>query len=48
MWQLIMTELTQAAHDLKSGFAHFVPRLIVMLVIAFVGWLIAYIAKRGD
>src|SRR5205085_5692502 len=45
MWQLIMTELTQAAHDLKSGFAHFVPRLIVMLVIAFVGWLIAYIAK---
>lgn len=45
MWQLIMTELTQAAHDLQSGFARFVPRFIVMLVIAFVGWLIAYIAK---
>lgn len=45
MWQLIMTELAQAANDLKGGFAHFVPRLIVMLIIAFVGWLIAYIAK---
>ena len=45
MWQLIMTELAQAANDLKGGFAHFVPRLIVMLIIAFVGWVIAYIAK---
>jgi hypothetical protein len=45
MWQLIMTELAQAAHDLQSGFARFVPRFIVMLVIAFIGWLIAYVAK---
>lgn len=45
MWQLIMTELAQAAHDLQAGFAHFVPRLMVMLVIAVVGWVIAYIAK---
>ncbi len=45
MREMIVSELTQAAHELARGFAHFLPRLIVMLILAFVGWLIAYIAK---
>ena len=45
MWEIIITELTQALQELVRGFAHYLPRLIVMLVIAFVGWLIAYLLK---
>lgn len=45
MREMIISELTQATQELARGFAHFLPRLIVMLIIAFVGWLIAYILK---
>src|SRR2546425_11896694 len=45
MREIIITELTQAVQDLARGFAHYLPRLIVMLIIAFVGWLIAYLLK---
>src|SRR2546422_7117510 len=45
MRDMIVSELSQAMHELARGFAHFLPRLIVMLVLAFVGWVIAYIAK---
>jgi len=45
MREMIIRELTQALHDLARGFAHFLPRLIVMLILAFVGWVIAYIVK---
>jgi hypothetical protein len=45
MREIIITELTQALHDLGRGFAHYLPRLIVMLIIAFVGWMIAYLLK---
>jgi hypothetical protein len=45
MREMIISELTQAAHELARGFAHFLPRLIVMLILAFVGWVIAYAAK---
>lgn len=45
MRELIVSELTQALHDLGRGFAHFLPRLIVMLILAFLGWVIAYIVK---
>jgi hypothetical protein len=45
MREMIVSELTQAAHELAKGFAHFLPRLIVMLILAFVGWVIAYLAK---
>jgi len=45
MREMIISELTQALHDLARGFAHFLPRLIVMLILAFVGWVIAYIVK---
>jgi hypothetical protein len=43
MRELIISELTQAVQDLARGFAHYLPRLIVMLILAFMGWLIAYL-----
>jgi hypothetical protein len=45
MREMIVSELTQAMHELAQGFAHYLPRLIVMLILAFVGWLIAYAVK---
>jgi hypothetical protein len=42
---MIMSELAQTAHELARGFAQYLPRLIVMLIIALVGWLIAYLFK---
>ena len=45
MREMILSELTQALHDLARGFAHYLPRFIVMLILAFVGWLIAYVVK---
>src|SRR2546425_13016977 len=45
MREIIITELTQASQELARGFAHYLPRLIVMLIIAFVGWVIAYLLK---
>jgi len=45
MREIIMTELTQAVQELVRGFAHYLPRLVVTLILAFVGWLIAYLLK---
>jgi hypothetical protein len=45
MREIIITELTQAWQDLMRGFAHYLPRVIVMLIIALLGWLIAYLLK---
>jgi|SRR5580704_6956355 hypothetical protein len=45
MREMIVNELTQAVQDLARGFAHYLPRLIVMLILAVVGWLIAYVVK---
>jgi mechanosensitive ion channel-like protein len=45
MREIIITELTQALQDLARGFAHYLPRLVVTLIIAFVGWVIAYLLK---
>jgi len=45
MREMIVGELTQALHELARGFAHFLPRFIVMVIIAVVGWLIAYVVK---
>jgi Conserved TM helix len=45
MREMIVSELTQALHDLARGFAHYLPRLIVMLILAFIGWVIAYAVK---
>jgi len=45
MREMIFNELSEAWHELARGFAHFIPRLIEMLVLAFLGWLIAYMLK---
>jgi hypothetical protein len=45
MRDIIAKELTQAAQEIFQGFAHLLPRLIVMLVIVFVGWVIAYVIR---
>jgi hypothetical protein len=45
MREMIISELTQAIHDLARGFAHYLPRLVVMLILAFLGWVIAYVVK---
>jgi hypothetical protein len=45
MREMIVSELSQALHEFARGFAHYLPRLIVMLILAFVGWMIAYLAK---
>ena len=45
MREIIIAELTQASQELARGFAHYLPRLIVMLIIAFVGWVVAYLLK---
>jgi len=45
MREMIISELNQALNDIARGFAHFLPRLIVMLILAAVGWVIAYAAK---
>ncbi len=41
----IFSELTQAFQQMARDIAHYLPRLIVMLVIAMVGWVIAYLLK---
>ena len=45
MREIIITELTQALQDLARGFAHYLPRLVVTLIIAFIGWVIASLLK---
>ena len=45
MREIIVNELTQAFQQMARDFAHYLPRLIVMLIIAFVGWVIAYLLK---
>ena len=45
MREIIITELTNALLELARGFAHYLPRAVVMLIIAFIGWVIAYLLK---
>jgi hypothetical protein len=45
MREIIVTELTNALQQMARDFAHYLPRLVVMLIIAFVGWLIACLLK---
>ena len=45
MRDIIVNELTQALQQMARDVAHYLPRLIVMLIIAFLGWLIAYLLK---
>jgi len=46
MREMIVNELTLATQELVRNFAHFLSRLLVMLIIVLVGWVIAYVAKR--
>jgi hypothetical protein len=45
MREIIINELTQAWQELGRGIAHYLPRLVVMLIIAFIGWAIAYLLQ---
>lgn len=45
MREMIGAELSQAAQEIVRGFARFLPHLIEMLIIAFLGWVIAYLTK---
>jgi hypothetical protein len=45
MKDLIISELTQAFHDVQVAFAHYLPRLIVMLILVLVGWAFAYAVR---
>jgi hypothetical protein len=45
MRDIIISELTQAVQELEHGLAHYLPRLVLMVLVAFVGWLIAYLLK---
>ena len=45
MRDMIISELTQAIHELVRGFAHVLPRIVVLVIVAFVGWMAAYVLK---
>lgn len=45
MREMIIGELSQALQEIAKGFAHLLPRVLVMLVFAVLGWIIAYVAK---
>ncbi len=45
MRDMIIAELSQTTQDIVRGFAHLLPRLLVMLIIVGVGLLIAYLLK---
>jgi hypothetical protein len=46
MREMIISELMQAVQELARGFARFLPRFVVLVIIAFVGWVIAYLLKQ--
>lgn len=45
MRDIVIAELTQAVQELARSFAHYLPRVIVTLIIVFVGWVIAWLLK---
>lgn len=45
MREIIVNELTQAFQQMARDIAHYLPRLVVMLIIALIGWAIAYVLK---
>jgi hypothetical protein len=45
MRERIIGELDHAMQDLARNFEHFVPRLLAMLIIALLGWVVAYVLK---
>jgi hypothetical protein len=47
MWEMIIGELDHAMQELARGFAHLLPRVLAMLIIALLGWMVAYVFKIG-
>lgn len=45
MQEIIVSELMQAFQQMARDIAHYLPRFIVMLIIALIGWVIAYLLK---
>ena len=45
MWEMIVGELDHAIQELARNFAHLLPRLLETLIIALLGWVIAYALK---
>jgi hypothetical protein len=45
MREIIVTELTQGLQEIAREFAHYLPRVIVMLIVVSIGWVIAYLLK---
>jgi len=45
MWEMIAGELDHAMHELAIDFAHFLPRLLAMLIIALLGWVVAFVLR---
>jgi hypothetical protein len=45
MRELIVTELIQGLQEMARELAHYLPRVIVMLIVVFIGWVIAYLLK---
>ena len=45
MREMIVSELSQAMQELARGFAHYLPRFVVMVVFVLLGWAIAYAVK---
>ncbi len=45
MRDLIVSELSKATQEFARGVAEFLPRLLVMLIIALVGWVVARLVK---
>jgi len=47
MWEMIVGELDHAIQEFARGFAHLLPRLLAMLIIALSGWAVAYVLKAA-
>jgi hypothetical protein len=45
MREIVVTELVQGLQEMARGFAHYLPRFIVMLIVVLIGWVIAYVLK---
>ncbi len=47
MGDMIANELSQAWNEFARAFAHLLPRLLAILIIAVAGWVIAYLLKAA-
>jgi hypothetical protein len=45
MREMIISELMQAMQQFTRGFAHILPRIIVLVIVGFVGWIVAYFLR---